>query len=154
FAIAEDLGLSQAEYDHVCRKLERIPNYAELGIFSAMYSEHCSYKSSRKFLKKLPTSGKRVLQGPGENAGVIDVGHGWAVAFKVESHNHPSYIEPFQGAATGVGGILRDVFTMGARPIGAMDGLCFGSRDNEKTPHLVKGIVKGVGDYGNNFGVP
>jgi len=152
--MAKSIGLSSDEYDHICRKLERKPNYAELGIFSAMYSEHCSYKSSRRFLKRFPTTGKRVLQGPGENAGILDIGQGWAVAFKMESHNHPSYIEPYQGAATGVGGILRDIFTMGARPIASMNALSFGTPDQEKTPSLVKGVVKGIGDYGNCVGVP
>jgi phosphoribosylformylglycinamidine synthase II len=152
--IAKQLGLSSEEYAHICRKLERKPNYAELGIFSAMFSEHCSYKSSRPYFKRFPTTGKRVLQGPGENAGILDIGEGWAVCFKMESHNHPSFIEPFQGAATGVGGILRDIFTMGARPIGNMNSLCFGAPDHEKTPSLVKGIVRGIGDYGNCVGVP
>lgn len=152
--IARNLGLSTEEYQHVCKKLERKPNFAELGIFSAMFSEHCSYKSSRKFFKRFPTTGKRVLQGPGENAGILDIGGGWAVAFKMESHNHPSFIEPYQGAATGVGGILRDVFTMGARPIASMDSLCFGSLDYPRTKAIVKGVVKGIGDYGNSIGVP
>lgn len=152
--MAKQLGLNHEEYELICLKLKRKPNYAELGIFSSMYSEHCSYKSSRKYLKRFPTHGKRVLQGPGENAGILDIGHGWAVAFKMESHNHPSFIEPYQGAATGVGGILRDVFTMGARPIALMDSLCFGDPKNPKTPSLVKGVVKGIGDYGNAVGVP
>jgi phosphoribosylformylglycinamidine synthase len=152
--MAKGLGLTGEEYDWICLKLGRKPVFAELGIFSAMFSEHCSYKSSRKFLKRFPTSGKRVLQGPGENAGILDIGSGWAVAFKMESHNHPSFIEPHQGAATGVGGILRDIFTMGARPIALMDSLCFGSPQNEKTASLVKGVVKGIGDYGNAVGVP
>ncbi len=151
--IAKSLGLTGIEYSFICRKLERKPNFAELGIFSAMYSEHCSYKSSKPYLKRFPTSGRRVLQGPGENAGVVDIGDGWAVAFKMESHNHPSFIEPYQGAATGVGGILRDVFTMGAKPIASMDALFFGA-DSAKTRSLVKGIVKGIGDYGNCVGVP
>jgi len=124
--MAKALGLSSEEFSHICTKLERSPTFAELGIFSAMYSEHCSYKSSKKFLKRFPISGKRVLQGPGENAGILDIGHGWAIAFKMESHNHPSYIEPYQGAATGVGGILRDIFTMGARPIASLNSLRFG----------------------------
>jgi phosphoribosylformylglycinamidine synthase len=152
--MARSIGLSAEEFHLVCRKLERKPTYAELGVFSAMFSEHCSYKSSKKYLRRFPTSGKRVLQGPGENAGILDIGDGWAVAFKMESHNHPSFIEPFQGAATGVGGILRDVFTMGARPIASMNGLCFGSPEFEKTPGLVRGVVKGIGDYGNCVGVP
>lgn len=151
--MAKSLGLSNTEYAFICRKLERKPNFAELGIFSAMYSEHCSYKSSKPMLKRFPTTGRRVLQGPGENAGIVDIGDGWAVAFKMESHNHPSYIEPYQGAATGVGGILRDIFTMGARPIASMDALFFGS-DSAKTRSLVKGVVRGIGDYGNSVGVP
>ena len=126
---ARALNLSTEEYQHVCKKLERKPNFAELSVFSAMFSEHCSYKSSKKFFKRFPTTGKRVIQGPGENAGILDIGEGWGVAFKMESHNHPSFIEPFQGAATGVGGILRDIFTMGARPIASMDALCFGTLD-------------------------
>ncbi len=152
--MAKSLGVTPDEYHHVCKKLERPPTFAELGIFSAMFSEHCSYKSSKPLLRRFPTTGKRVLQGPGENAGVLDIGNGWAVAFKMESHNHPSYIEPFQGAATGVGGIMRDVFTMGARPIANMNSLCFGSTDLEKTRSVVKGVVKGIGDYGNCVGVP
>jgi len=152
--LARNIGLSTEEYQHVCRKLERPPTYAELGVFSAMYSEHCSYKSSRPYLKRFPTTGKRVLQGPGENAGILDIGEGWAIAFKMESHNHPSFIEPYQGAATGVGGILRDVFTMGARPIASMNALCFGGKEYARTPALVKGVVKGIGDYGNCMGVP
>lgn len=152
--LAKLLGLSPTEYQHVCQGLERVPNYAELSIFSAMFSEHCSYKSSRKFFKRFPTKGKRVIQGPGENAGILDIGEGWAIAFKMESHNHPSFIEPYQGAATGMGGILRDVFTMGARPIAAMNALCFGTLNYERTPAIVKGVVKGIGDYGNCVGVP
>jgi len=152
--MAIELGLSREEYAYICRKLERKPNFAELGIFSAMYSEHCSYKSSKRYFKRFPTTGKRVLQGPGENAGILDLGDGWAVAFKMESHNHPSYIEPYQGAATGVGGILRDIFTMGARPIANMDALFFGSPEDAKTHSLVRGVVKGIGDYGNCVGVP
>ncbi len=152
--MAKSIGLSTEEFNHVCRKLERKPNYAELGIFSAMFSEHCSYKSSRRFFKRFPTTGPRVLQGPGENAGVLSIGEGWAVAFKMESHNHPSFIEPYQGAATGVGGILRDVFTMGARPIASMNALSFGAFDVEKARFIVRGVVKGIGDYGNCVGVP
>jgi phosphoribosylformylglycinamidine synthase subunit PurL len=152
--MAKSIGLSSEEYSYICRKLERKPNYAELGIFSAMFSEHCSYKSSKRYLKRFPTTGKRVLQGPGENAGVLDIGEGWAIAFKMESHNHPSFIEPYQGAATGMGGILRDIFTMGARPIASMNGLCFGALEFERTRAIVKGIVKGIGDYGNSVGVP
>ncbi len=152
--LAKLMGLSNLEYQHVCKNLERAPNYAELGIFAAMFSEHCSYKSSKPLFKRFPMTGKRVLQGPGENAGILDIGNGWAVAFKMESHNHPSFIEPYQGAATGVGGILRDIFTMGARPIASMNALCFGTLDFERTPAIVKGVVKGVGDYGNCVGVP
>lgn len=147
-------GLSQEEWNRVLDILGRTPTYPELGIFSVMWSEHCSYKSSRIHLKRFPTEGPRVLQGPGENAGVVDIGDGWAVAFKMESHNHPSYIEPYQGAATGVGGILRDIFTMGARPIANMNSLHFGSPDHPKTPHLMRGVVAGIGDYGNCMGIP
>lgn len=152
--LATSIGLTAEEYQHICRKLERAPVFAELGVFSAMFSEHCSYKSSRKYLKRFPTTGKRVVQGPGENAGVLDIGEGWAVAFKMESHNHPSFIEPFQGATTGVGGILRDVFTMGARPIASMDCLFFGNPEWDRTASIVRGVVKGVGHYGNCVGVP
>ncbi len=147
-------GLSQDVYARIRKALGRDPNLVELGIFSAMWSEHCSYKSSRQFLKRLPTKGNRVLQGPGENAGVVDVGDGLAVAFKMESHNHPSYIEPYQGAATGVGGILRDVFTMGARPIASMNALRFGDPSHPKTAGLVEGVVAGIAGYGNCIGVP
>jgi phosphoribosylformylglycinamidine synthase len=147
-------GLSQDEYARIRKVLGRDPNLLELGVFSAMWSEHCSYKSSRRFLKALPTKGPRVLQGPGENAGVVDVGEGLAVAFKMESHNHPSYIEPYQGAATGVGGILRDVFTMGARPIASMNALRFGDPSHPKTARLLEGVVAGIAGYGNCIGVP
>ena len=147
-------GLSQDEYARICKHLTRDPNLLELGIFSAMWSEHCSYKSSRRFLRTLPTKGPRVLQGPGENAGVVDVGGGLAVAFKMESHNHPSYIEPYQGAATGVGGILRDVFTMGARPIASLNALRFGDPSHPKTARLLEGVVAGIAGYGNCIGVP
>src|SRR5689334_5159591 len=147
-------GLTPGEYEQVKQHLGREPNLVELGIFSVMWSEHCSYKSSRIHLKRFPTKGPRVLQGPGENAGVIDIGEGWAVAFKMESHNHPSYIEPYQGAATGVGGILRDVFTMGARPIRWMDSLRFGSVKHPRTKYLLGGVVAGIAGYGNAFGVP
>ncbi len=153
-AMADEIGLYDYEYQLVCKQLGRAPSYAELGVCSAMFSEHCSYKSSKHALGRFPTTGKRVLQGPGENAGILDIGHGWGVAFKMESHNHPSFIEPFQGAATGVGGILRDIFTMGARPIANMDSLCFGNVDYGRTRAIVKGVVKGVGDYGNCVGVP
>jgi phosphoribosylformylglycinamidine synthase subunit PurL len=147
-------GLKPDEYERLLGIVGRVPTYTELGIFSAMWNEHCSYKSSKKWLRTLPTTGPQVICGPGENAGVVDMGDGQAVIFKMESHNHPSYIEPYQGAATGVGGILRDVFTMGARPIAAMNSLSFGVPDHPKTSHLVKGVVEGVGGYGNAFGVP
>ncbi len=153
-ALAADHGLSAGEYKQLCDGLGRTPAYTELGVASVMWSEHCSYKSSRVHLKKLPTEGARVIQGPGENAGVVDIGDGQAVVFKMESHNHPSFIEPYQGAATGVGGICRDVFTMGARPIAVADCLRFGRPDHPRTHYLVGGVVKGVGDYGNCFGVP
>ncbi len=147
-------GLKPDEYDRLLGIIGRAPSYTELGIFSAMWNEHCSYKSSKKWLRTLPTTGPQVICGPGENAGVVDIGDGQALIFKMESHNHPSYIEPYQGAATGVGGILRDVFTMGARPIAAMNALSFGVPSHPKTRHLVKGVVEGVGGYGNAFGVP
>ena len=147
-------GLKPDEYQRILKLIGREPTYTELGIFSAMWNEHCSYKSSKKWLRTLPTSGPCVIQGPGENAGVVDIGDGQAVVFKMESHNHPSYIEPYQGAATGVGGILRDVFTMGARPVAAMNALRFGEPEHAKTRHLVSGVVSGVGGYGNAFGVP
>src|SRR5437016_3707969 len=147
-------GITEDEYKRIEQILGRAPNDTELGIFSVMWSEHCSYKSSRIHLRTLPTSGPRVIQGPGENAGVVDIGDGEAVVFKMESHNHPSFIEPYQGAATGVGGILRDVFTMGARPVACLDALRFGSIDHPKTAHLVEGVVAGIAGYGNAFGVP
>ena len=147
-------GLKPEEYDRFVKLLGREPTLTELGICSAMWNEHCSYKSSKKWLKTMPTTGARVIQGPGENAGVIDIGDGDAIVFKMESHNHPSFIEPYQGAATGVGGILRDVFTMGARPIAAMNALRFGAPSHPKTRHLVSGVVHGIGGYGNSFGVP
>ncbi|WP_170450083.1 phosphoribosylformylglycinamidine synthase subunit PurL [Ruegeria arenilitoris] len=157
-AITPDLiaahGLKPEEYDMILEIIGREPTFTELGIFSAMWNEHCSYKSSKKWLRTLPTSGPQVICGPGENAGVVDIGDGQAVVFKMESHNHPSYIEPYQGAATGVGGILRDVFTMGARPIAAMNALSFGEPDHPKTRQLVNGVVEGIGGYGNCFGVP
>ena len=156
--IVEQHNLTPAEYDRICEILGREPNLTELGVFSVMWSEHCSYKSSRIHLKRLPTNGPRVIVPPGENAGVVDIGDGWCVAFKVESHNHPSFIEPFQGAATGVGGILRDVFTMGARPVAAMNSLRFGPLDDPKhgarNRSILKGCVAGIGHYGNCFGVP
>jgi phosphoribosylformylglycinamidine synthase II len=152
--IVAEHGLTPEEYKRVLKVMGREPNLVELGIFSVMWSEHCSYKTTRKHLSKLPTKAPHVICGPGENAGVIDIGDGQAAIFKMESHNHPSYIEPFQGAATGVGGILRDVFTMGARPIANMNALRFGSPDHAKTKHLVSGVVAGIGSYGNCVGVP
>jgi phosphoribosylformylglycinamidine synthase II len=147
-------GLTPDEYQRILTILGREPNYTELGIFSVMWSEHCSYKSSRVHLRKFPTSGPRVVQGPGENAGVIDIGDGWVAAFKMESHNHPSFIEPYQGAATGVGGILRDIFTMGARPIASLDSLRFGELDAPRMKYLVDGVVRGISGYGNCIGIP
>jgi phosphoribosylformylglycinamidine synthase len=151
---ARELGLSAEEFARLGEILGRQPTWTELGIASALWSEHCSYKSSRVYLRELPTSGPRVVHGPGENAGVVEVGDGWVVAFKMESHNHPSFIEPYQGAATGVGGILRDVFTMGARPIAGMDSLRFGEITAPRMRHLVDGVVRGIGDYGNCVGIP
>ncbi|HET8902307.1 MAG TPA: phosphoribosylformylglycinamidine synthase subunit PurL, partial [Holophagaceae bacterium] len=154
-ALGLSLGLSKDEWQVVLKLLDgRTPTYPEIGIFSAMWSEHCSYKSSRIHLKNLPTEGPRVLQGPGENAGVVDIGDGWAVAFKMESHNHPSFIEPHQGAATGVGGILRDVFTMGARPLANLNSLRFGELDAPRMKSLVKGVAAGISFYGNCMGIP
>jgi phosphoribosylformylglycinamidine synthase len=150
----KEMGLTDAEYDKIKGIMGREPNYVELGIFAVMWSEHCSYKTSRPMLKNLPTTGEQILQGPGENAGIVDIGDGQAVAFKIESHNHPSAIEPYQGAATGVGGILRDVFTMGARPIAVLDSLRFGSLDDAHTRYLFSGVVAGVAGYGNCIGVP
>src|SRR5215467_8050419 len=147
-------GLTEAEYQKIVDTLRREPTITELGIFSVMWSEHCSYKSSRVHLRRLPTKGPAVLQGPGENAGIIDIGEGLAVAFKIESHNHPSCIEPFQGAATGVGGILRDIFTMGARPIAAMNSLRFGPLHKQQNKRILEGVVGGIAFYGNCFGVP
>jgi phosphoribosylformylglycinamidine synthase II len=147
-------GLKPDEYERLVKLIGRAPSFTELGIFSAMWNEHCSYKSSKIHLRTLPTKAPWVIQGPGENAGVIDIGDGFAVVFKMESHNHPSYIEPYQGAATGVGGILRDVFTMGARPIACLNALSFGDPHHPKTRHLVSGVVAGIGGYGNSFGVP
>jgi phosphoribosylformylglycinamidine synthase len=147
-------GLKPDEYERVVKLIGRAPTFTELGIFSAMWNEHCSYKSSKIHLRTLPTKAPWVIQGPGENAGVIDIGDGLAVVFKMESHNHPSYIEPYQGATTGVGGILRDVFTMGARPVACLNALSFGDPKNPKTRHLVSGVVAGIGGYGNSFGVP
>ncbi len=152
--VAVDHGLKKDEYAKICKLLKRTPNITELGIFSAMWNEHCSYKSSRLHLKKLPTKGKKVIQGPGENAGVIDIEDNDAIVFKIESHNHPSFIEPYQGAATGVGGIMRDVFTMGARPIANLNSIHFGSPQHKKTKNLLRGVVHGIGGYGNCMGVP
>ena len=152
-ALAREHGLTDAEYASIEKILGRTPSFPELGIFSVMWAEHCSYKSSKKYLKELPTRGEHVLQGPGENAGVVSIGDGLAVVFKIESHNHPSFIEPVQGAATGVGGILRDIFTMGARPIASLDSLRFGPLEDPLHQHLLRGVVKGVGGYGNSVGV-
>jgi len=153
--LAKELGLTEEEYEKIIEFLGRTPNYTELGMYSVMWSEHCSYKNSIAMLKTLPRSGGPLLVGAGEeNAGLVDIGDGWAVAFKIESHNHPSAIEPYQGAATGVGGILRDVFTMGARPIAILDSLRFGDIRDDRVKYLVKGVVRGIGDYGNCFGVP
>src|SRR3981081_3360408 len=156
--IAAEHGLSAQEYARVQQILGRDPNITELGIFSVMWSEHCSYKSSKVHLKRLPVHGKLVVQGPGENAGVVDIGSGYVAAFKIESHNHPSFIEPFQGAATGVGGILRDIFTMGARPIAVLDAIRFGPLDDPefgaRNRRILEGVVGGISHYGNCFGVP
>ena len=153
-AVVAQHGLSATEYARILEILGRTPNLLELGIFSVMWSEHCSYKSSRRWLKRLPTEAPWVICGPGENAGVVDLGGGMAAIFKIESHNHPSYIEPYQGAATGVGGILRDVFTMGARPVALLNSLRFGAPEHPRTRHLVDGVVAGIGGYGNCVGVP
>jgi phosphoribosylformylglycinamidine synthase len=153
-ALAATMGVSDEEWARILSVLGRKPSYTELGVFSVMWSEHCSYKSSRIHLKKLPTTGPKVVQGPGENAGAVDIGDGYCAVFKMESHNHPSYIEPYQGAATGVGGILRDVFTMGARPVANLNSLRFGRPDHPKTPGLLRGVVAGIGGYGNAIGVP
>ena len=154
-AVAKELGLLPEELDQIRTILGRNPNYTELSIFSVMWSEHCSYKNSIKYLKKLPRKGKHLLVEAGEeNAGLVDIGDGWACAFKIESHNHPSAVEPYQGAATGVGGIHRDIFTMGARPVASLNSLRFGKLEDKRTQHLLKGVVKGIGDYGNCFGVP
>src|SRR4029453_15601166 len=152
--LALDHGLTVEEYDRILRILGRAPTFEELGVFSVMWSEHCSYKSSRRFLRQLPTRGPGYLQGRGGNGGFGDVGSGLAVVFKIKSHNHPSFIEPYHGAATGVGGILRDVFTMGARPIASLNSLRFGAIDHPRTPYLLKGVVAGIGGYGNCVGVP
>src|SRR5881394_809169 len=148
-----DLGLTDHEYELICDGLGKEPNDVELAMFSLLWSEHCAYKHSRKLLRRLPTEGPRVLIGPGENAGAVDIGNGHAVAFKVESHNHPSAVEPFQGAATGVGGILRDVFAIGARPIAVLDSLRFGELDSERSRYLLDHAVAGIGHYANSIGV-
>jgi len=153
-ALVAEHGLTPDEYARLETMLGRTPTFTELGIVSALWNEHCSYKHSKAVLRTLPTTAPWVLQGPGENAGVIAVGDGLAIAFKIESHNHPSAVEPYQGAATGVGGILRDVFTMGARPIALLNSLRFGSLDNPRVRYLFAGVVKGVGDYGNCVGIP
>ena len=152
--IIKEHGFKPEEYKNILTILGRKPTYVELGIFSAMWSEHCSYKHSKPTLKTFPHKGKYVIQGPGENAGIIDTGTDLAVAFKIESHNHPSAVEPFQGAATGVGGILRDIFTMGARPVAGLDSLRFGNPDSKNTQRLLSGVVKGIAFYGNCMGVP
>lgn len=152
--IIAEHGITGEEYEIIKKMMGREPNINELGVFSVMWSEHCGYKNTKPLLKTLPTKGEHILQGPGENAGIVDIGDGYAVVFKIESHNHPSAVEPYQGAATGVGGILRDIFTMGARPVACLNSLRFGTLDNERTKFLVKGVVKGIGDYGNCVGIP
>src|SRR5215813_4104233 len=152
--VLERHGLAADEYQRIAACLGREPNLTELGIFSVMWSEHCSYKSSRVHLRTLPTEGPQVLQGPGENAGAIDIGDGLAAVFKIESHNHPSFIEPYQGAATGVGGIIRDIFTMGARPIALLNSLRFGDLEAPGTSRLMAGVVSGIAGYGNSIGIP
>src|SRR5213596_2446602 len=153
-ARARELGLTEAEYALICEEQGREPNDVELAMFSLLWSEHCAYKHSKKLLGTLPTEGPRLVMGPGENAGAVDVGNGMAVAFKVESHNHPSAVEPFQGAATGVGGILRDIFAIGARPIAVLDSLRFGEPSSERSRYLLDRAVAGIGHYGNSVGVP
>src|SRR5665213_1628813 len=152
--LVKEHGLTPGEFDRVSKMLGRAPTFTELGIVSALWNEHCSYKHSKNTLRTLPTEGAAVIQGPGENAGVVSIGDGIAIAFKIESHNHPSAIEPYQGAATGAGGILRDVFTMGARPIAMLNSLRFGSLDTPRVRYLAAGVVRGIGDYGNCMGVP
>src|SRR6187397_275944 len=156
-AVLDQHGLKPEEYDRIVKALGREPNLTELGLFSVMWSEHCSYKSSRVHLRTLPTEGSRVVQGPGENAGAVDIGDGLAAVFKIESHNHPSFIEPYQGAATGVGGIIRDIFTMGARPVALLNSLRFGPLDGPhgaRTRRIVEGVVAGIAGYGNSIGIP
>ncbi|MGB3683791.1 MAG: AIR synthase related protein, partial [Rubrobacteraceae bacterium] len=148
------LGLSDYEYERILELLGREPNYLELSLLSVMWSEHCGYKNSRPLLRRFPNDGERVLQGPGENAGVIEVGDGWAVAFKMESHNHPSAVEPYEGAATGVGGIIRDILAMGARPVASMNSLRFGPPGEGRNDYLLREVVRGIGGYGNAVGVP
>src|SRR3989454_5648954 len=152
--VLERHGLKPDEYQRIVQFMGREPNLTELGIFSVMWSEHCSYKSSRVHLKTLPTEGPQVLQGPGENAGAVDIGDGLAAVFKIESHNHPSFIEPYQGAATGVGGIIRDIFTMGARPIALLNSLRFGSLEESRVRRTFAGVVAGLAGYGNSIGIP
>ena len=149
-----EVGLKEREWELLLQRLGREPNDLELQMVGVMWSEHCSYKSTRNFLKELPQKGEAVVHGPGENAGVVDLGEGWGLAFKVESHNHPSAVAPYQGAATGVGGIIRDILAMGARPVASLDGLCFGDPSTPRTAHLAPGIVEGIGGYGNAVGVP
>ena len=151
---ANAFGLTDLEFDEIVCRIGRDPNSIEAALFGAMWSEHCGYKHSRPLLRNLPTEGSCVLMGPGENAGVVDLGEGYALAFKVESHNHPSAIEPFQGAATGVGGILRDIFAMGARPVAVLNSLHFGPLEVSRTKHLLSGVVEGISHYGNAIGVP
>ena len=153
-AVLDRHGLKRDEYERIVSLMGRAPNLTELGLFSVMWSEHCSYKSSRVHLKTLPTEGPRVVQGPGENAGAVDIGDGLAAVFKIESHNHPSFIEPYQGAATGVGGIIRDIFTMGARPIALLDALRFGPLTESQNRRILQGVVSGIGGYGNSIGIP
>ena len=153
-AVLERHGIKPDEYERISQLMGREPNLLELGLFSVMWSEHCSYKSSRVHLKTLPTTGPRVVQGPGENAGAVDIGDGLCAVFKIESHNHPSFIEPYQGAATGVGGIIRDIFTMGARPIALLNALRFGSLDTPLARRIFEGVVAGIGGYGNSIGIP
>ncbi|NQW61445.1 MAG: phosphoribosylformylglycinamidine synthase II, partial [Deltaproteobacteria bacterium] len=152
--VALEHNLTDEEYDFALSRLGREPNATEIGVLGAMWSEHCSYKSSRVHLRTLPTTGPQVVVGPGENAGAVDIGDGWCAVFKMESHNHPSFIEPYQGAATGVGGILRDVFTMGARPVASLNALRFGAPDHPRTAFLMNGVIGGIAGYGNCMGVP